>query len=155
MEEGGLLRSAVRSFAGVGAKIRPMDLMLICDDTQVVLRALKKSLKEPSGECHSLPLSFNFFLIFCLSLTTLTSTLHLTERILPYDPLVSEARNAWRQTAFWSQNSHFVGWSAATTHFLEISALYPRFSEGVVSSRSRLSDVFTALGLLTSPLLAA
>ncbi|ORY72768.1 hypothetical protein BCR35DRAFT_307547 [Leucosporidium creatinivorum] len=101
MEEGGLLRSAVRSFAGVGAKIRPMDLMLICDDTQVVLRALKKSLKEPS------------------------------ERILPYDPLVSEARNEWRQTAFWSQNSHFVGWSAATTHFLEISALYPRFSEGV------------------------
>lgn len=50
MEEGGLLRSAVRAFAGVGAKTRPMDLMLICDDTQVVLKALKKSLKEPSGE---------------------------------------------------------------------------------------------------------
>lgn len=67
------------------------------------------------------------------SALTLSPTLLRAERILPYDPLVSEARNEWRQTAFWSQNSHFVGWSAATTHFLEISALYPRFSEGVVS----------------------
>lgn len=56
-----------------------------------------------------------------------------TERILPYDPSVSEPRNQWRQASFWAENSHFVGWHAATTHFLEISNLFPRFSEGVVS----------------------
>ncbi|KAK4054731.1 hypothetical protein OIV83_000655 [Microbotryomycetes sp. JL201] len=105
LSEGGLLRSAVRMFAESGGKgvkdVRPVDLMLICEDTNAVLKALKRSIEAPS------------------------------ERILPYDPTVSEARNAWRQSAFWSDNSHFVGWSAATTHFLEISALYPRFSENV------------------------
>ncbi|KAK4058213.1 hypothetical protein OIO90_000952 [Microbotryomycetes sp. JL221] len=111
LSEGGLLRSAVRMFAQNGTNkskmgestmtTKPVDLMLICEDTNAVLKALKKSLQNPS------------------------------ERILPYDPQVSEARNAWRQSAFWSDNSHFVGWSAATTHFLEISALYPRFAENV------------------------
>lgn len=69
--------------------------------------------------------------------------LHRAERILAYDPAISEARNNWRQSAYWAANSHFVGWSAATTHFLEISALYPKFSEGVVRlalSRPSLLD---------------
>lgn len=55
LEEGGLLRRAVKAFAadrasGNKGRIRPLDLMLICDDTQVVLKALKKSLTHPSGE---------------------------------------------------------------------------------------------------------
>ncbi|KDE05008.1 hypothetical protein MVLG_04553 [Microbotryum lychnidis-dioicae p1A1 Lamole] len=99
--EGGLLRRAVKAFSGV--KTRPMDLMLICDDANVVMHALKKSQKEAGAG----------------------------ERILPYDPRVSEARNEWRQSAYWSENSHIMMWSAMTSHFLEISALYPRFSEGV------------------------
>ncbi|SCV68768.1 BQ2448_889 [Microbotryum intermedium] len=111
--EGGLLRRAVKAFSGV--KTRPMDLMLICDDASAVMHALKKSQKEAGAG----------------------------ERILPYDPRVSEARNAWRQSAYWSENSHIMMWSAMTSHFLEISALYPRFSEGVVSHPLLSSGFFT------------
>lgn len=52
LQEGGLLRRAVKAFAvAKGAvRIRPLELMLICDDTQAVLLALKKSSTQPGGK---------------------------------------------------------------------------------------------------------
>lgn len=52
------------------------------------------------------------------------------DRILPYDPLISPARNSWRQRAFWSDDPTQI-WSLSTVHFLEISVMFPRFVEGV------------------------
>ena len=54
------------------------------------------------------------------------------ERFLPYDPAISQIRNAWRQQAYYDKTADLVVWSAATTHFLEISALHPDFALGVV-----------------------
>ncbi|GAA6046450.1 hypothetical protein RTBOTA2_000759 [Rhodotorula toruloides] len=96
---GGLLRSAVRSFAGV--KLSKVDLLSVCDDTKAVLEALEKSKKSKN------------------------------DRILPYDPSISQIRNAWRQQALWDPTAELVLWSAATTHFLELSALFPQFGGGV------------------------
>ncbi|GAA6010391.1 hypothetical protein JCM10207_005206 [Rhodosporidiobolus poonsookiae] len=98
-EHGGLLRSAVRAFAGV--KLSKMDLLSVCDDTKAVKDGLKKNKSNPN------------------------------DRILPYDPSISQIRNAWRNTAFWDPTAELVVWSAATTHFLELSALYPDAGRGV------------------------
>ncbi|GAA5875779.1 hypothetical protein JCM16303_003993 [Sporobolomyces ruberrimus] len=54
-----------------------------------------------------------------------------SDRILPYDSSVSQVRNAWRQTAFWDPQASWVTWSAATTHFLELSALNKEWALGV------------------------
>ncbi|GAA6059596.1 hypothetical protein JCM10212_005095 [Sporobolomyces blumeae] len=54
-----------------------------------------------------------------------------SDRILPYDPSVSQIRNAWRQRAFWDPQASWVVWSAATTHFLELSALNKEWASGV------------------------
>ncbi|GAA5983075.1 hypothetical protein JCM5350_006805 [Sporobolomyces pararoseus] len=54
-----------------------------------------------------------------------------TDRILPYDSSVSQIRNAWRQRAFWDPQASWVAWSAATTHFLELSALNKDWALGV------------------------
>ncbi|GAA5896225.1 uncharacterized protein JCM6883_006840 [Sporobolomyces salmoneus] len=54
-----------------------------------------------------------------------------SDRILPYDPSVSQIRNAWRQRAFWDPQANWVVWSAATTHFLELSALNKDWALGV------------------------
>lgn len=62
-----------------------------------------------------------------------------TDRILPYDPSISQIRNAWRQQALWDPTAELVLWSAATTHFLELSALFPQFGGGVVRSLSSSS----------------
>lgn len=53
------------------------------------------------------------------------------DRILPYDSSVSQIRNAWRQRAFWDPEARWVAWSAATTHFLELSALNKDWALGV------------------------
>ncbi|GAA5895489.1 hypothetical protein JCM5296_006780 [Sporobolomyces johnsonii] len=95
---GGLLRSAVRAFAGV--KLSKVDLLSVCDDTRAVIGALGRSRKNAS------------------------------DRILPYDPSVSQVRNAWRNQAFWDPQADWVVWSAATTHFLELSALCPDWAQG-------------------------
>ena len=60
------------------------------------------------------------------------------DRILPYDPSISQIRNAWRQQALWDPTADLVVWSAATTHFLELSALYPQIGRGVVSHHRSL-----------------
>ncbi|GAA5851174.1 hypothetical protein JCM3766R1_005289 [Sporobolomyces carnicolor] len=54
-----------------------------------------------------------------------------SDRILPYDASVSQVRNAWRQRAFWDPQASWVAWSAATTHFLELSALNKEWALGV------------------------
>ncbi|GAA6021127.1 hypothetical protein JCM11491_005646 [Sporobolomyces phaffii] len=54
-----------------------------------------------------------------------------SDRILPYDASVSQIRNAWRQRAFWDPQASWVAWSAATTHFLELSALNKEWAQGV------------------------
>ncbi|GAA5922176.1 uncharacterized protein JCM15063_003209 [Sporobolomyces koalae] len=54
-----------------------------------------------------------------------------SDRILPYDTSVSQIRNAWRQRAFWDPQASWVVWSAATTHFLELSALNKEWAQGV------------------------
>ncbi|GAA6052348.1 hypothetical protein JCM3770_007264, partial [Rhodotorula araucariae] len=56
-----------------------------------------------------------------------------TERFLAYDPAISQIRNAWRQQAYYDKTADLVVWSAATTHFLEISALHPDFALGVTN----------------------
>ncbi|GAA5911961.1 hypothetical protein JCM6882_004726 [Rhodosporidiobolus microsporus] len=96
---GGLLRSAVRAFAGV--KLSKVDLLSVCDDTWAVIEALKKNKKNSN------------------------------DRILKYDPAISQVRNVWRQRAFYDETAELVAWSAATTHFLELSALFPEFGLGV------------------------
>jgi hypothetical protein len=153
LQEGGLLRRAVKAFAATkgAVRIRPLELMLICDDTQAVLLALKKSSTQPSGECgwRGTGRLRSLYADHAngVHLTKSPKKKNVAERILPYDPLVSEARNQWRQAAFWSPESRLLGWQAATTHFLEISALFPRFSDGVVSGR----DVHTQLPPLGPP----
>ncbi|GAA5839587.1 hypothetical protein JCM11251_003553 [Rhodosporidiobolus azoricus] len=96
---GGLLRSAVRAFAGV--KLSKVDLLSVCDDTWAVIEALKKNKKNSN------------------------------DRILRYDPAISQVRNVWRQRAFYDETADLVAWSAATTHFLELSALFPDAGLGV------------------------
>ncbi|GAA5974002.1 hypothetical protein JCM11641_008205 [Rhodosporidiobolus odoratus] len=98
-EHGGLLRSAVRAFAGV--KLSKVDLLSVCDDTKAVIRALGRNKKNPN------------------------------DRILAYDPSIPEVRNAWRQQAYHDPTVDLVVWSAATTHFLELSAIGPDWSLGV------------------------
>ncbi|GAA5939920.1 hypothetical protein JCM3775_007150 [Rhodotorula graminis] len=84
-----------------GVKLSKFDLLSVCDDTRAVMLALDRSKKNPS------------------------------ERFLPYDPAISQIRNAWRQQAYYDKTADLVVWSAATTHFLEISALHPDFALGV------------------------
>lgn len=69
--------------------------------------------------------------LLCVSARAHTAT-SLADRILPYDPSISQIRNAWRQQALWDPTAELVLWSAATTHFLELSALFPQFGGGVV-----------------------
>ncbi|GAA5853378.1 hypothetical protein JCM8547_002433 [Rhodosporidiobolus lusitaniae] len=84
-----------------GVKLSKVDLLSVCDDTKAVMVALGKNKKNPN------------------------------DRILPYDASISQIRNAWRNTAFWDPTAELVVWSAATTHFLELSALFPEFGLGV------------------------
>lgn len=118
---GGLLRSAVRSFAGV--KLSKIDLLSVCDDTKAVIEALGKSKKSKNGA--SFPARRH-----CPRSRAPPAS--LADRILPYDPSISQIRNAWRQQALWEPTAELVLWSAATTHFLELSALFPQFGGGVV-----------------------
>ncbi|GAA5880705.1 hypothetical protein JCM3774_002800 [Rhodotorula dairenensis] len=84
-----------------GVRLTKFDLLSVCDDTMAVVTALGKSRQSRK------------------------------DRILPYDPSISQIRNAWRQQALWDPTADLVIWSAATTHFLELSALYPQFGRGV------------------------
>ncbi|GAA5979894.1 hypothetical protein JCM10908_001455 [Rhodotorula pacifica] len=84
-----------------GVRLTKFDLLSVCDDTMAVIKALGKSRTSRN------------------------------DRILPYDPSISQIRNAWRQQALWDPTADLVVWSAATTHFLELSALYPQFGRGV------------------------
>ncbi|GAA6040766.1 hypothetical protein JCM8097_003287 [Rhodosporidiobolus ruineniae] len=84
-----------------GVKLSKIDLLSVCDDTKAVMVALGKNKKNPN------------------------------DRILPYDPSISQIRNAWRNTAYYDATADLVIWSAATTHFLELSALFPEFGMGV------------------------
>ncbi|BGP45038.1 hypothetical protein JCM10450v2_000855 [Rhodotorula kratochvilovae] len=89
--------------AFTGVKLSRFDLLSVCDDTRAVMLALARSKKNPS------------------------------ERFLAYDPAISQIRNAWRQQAYYDKTADLVVWSAATTHFLEISALHPDFALGVTN----------------------
>ncbi|TKA51485.1 hypothetical protein B0A53_05540 [Rhodotorula sp. CCFEE 5036] len=84
-----------------GVRLTKFDLLSVCDDTMAVITALGKSRTSRK------------------------------DRILPYDPSISQIRNAWRQQALWDPTADLVVWSAATTHFLELSALYPQIGRGV------------------------
>ncbi|GAA6000340.1 uncharacterized protein JCM10292_001466 [Rhodotorula paludigena] len=84
-----------------GVKLSKVDLLSVCDDTKAVMLALARNKKNPN------------------------------DRFLPYDPSISQIRNAWRQQAFYDATADLVIWSAATTHFLELSALYPDAALGV------------------------
>ncbi|BGP13031.1 hypothetical protein JCM10213v2_000950 [Rhodosporidiobolus nylandii] len=84
-----------------GVKLSKFDLLSVCDDTTAVIGALARNKKNPN------------------------------DRILPYDCGISQIRNSWRNIAFYDPTADLVVWSAATTHFLELSALYPDFSLGV------------------------
>ncbi|GJN91877.1 hypothetical protein Rhopal_004902-T1 [Rhodotorula paludigena] len=121
-DHGGLLRSAVRSFTGV--KLSKVDLLSVCDDTKAVMLALARNKKNPNGASPptaALPL-----------LRGIDARAWNADRFLPYDPSISQIRNAWRQQAFYDATADLVIWSAATTHFLELSALYPDAALGVV-----------------------
>jgi len=130
----------VRAFNGV--KLSKFDLLSVCDDTRAVMLALDRSKKNPSGASSSS--------LFCSAGSCAVADAllvrrfgpRLAERFLPYDPAISQIRNAWRQQAYYDKTADLVVWSAATTHFLEISALHPDFALGVVSSSFSLSFFF-------------
>lgn len=146
---GGLLRSAVRAFNGV--KLSKFDLLSVCDDTRAVMLALDRSKKNPSGASSS---SFFCSAGSCAVADALLVRRfgpRLAERFLPYDPAISQIRNAWRQQAYYDKTADLVVWSAATTHFLEISALHPDFALGVVSSSFSLSLPFLRSSFSCSP----
>ncbi|GAA5847381.1 hypothetical protein JCM5353_008144 [Sporobolomyces roseus] len=94
-----------------GVKLNRFDLLSVVSDTIEVIEALKKSASST------------------------------TDRILPYDASVSQVRNEWRQRAFWDSQSHWVVWSAATTHFLELSSVEKSWGRGVGRELPGLEEV--------------
>ena len=122
----------MRAFNGV--KLSKFDLLSVCDDTRAVMLALDRSKKNPSGASSSS--------LFCSAGSCAVADAllvrrfgpRLAERFLPYDPAISQIRNAWRQQAYYDKTADLVVWSAATTH--------PDFALGVVSSSFSLSFFF-------------